>query len=161
MTKEYPKVESEIQEITEPILEVSKILRTHYLAVATAETTDERIERMIDFINQAKAFTKHIPEDWQEDLKEIELLVSLSGGKRTTAFVRKKLHYKLSKLTGKIMRDFYYKGKIVDKQIRIENIVIAQDGQPEGFAPAPSDFDLEEEYKQKMKEKKDEEEDFI
>jgi len=155
------KIESEIEEITEPILEVSKILRTHYLAIAVAENTDERIERMIDFIDQAKAFTKEIKEDWKKDLEEIELLVSLSGGKRTTAFVRKKLHYKLSKLIGKIMRDFYYKGKIVDKQIRIENIVMAQDGQPEGFAPAPPDFDLEEEYKQKKKEKENEEDTFV
>lgn len=161
MTEEHIKFESEIEEITEPILEVSKILRTHYLAIATAESIDERIDNMIVFVDQAKAFTKNIKEDWKKDIKEIELLVSLSGGKRTNLLVKKKLHYKLSKLIGKIMRDFYYKGKIVDKQIRIENIVMAQDGQPEGFAPAPPDFDLEEEYIKKKRKKENEKKDFI
>lgn len=135
-----------IDEEEEPFLTASEIIRQNYLNVMRSRRIDDRINKMIELVTQAIAFFDEVPEDWHRNLEEIDLLVSLSGGKRTTLLVNKRLHYKLSILLSKITQRFYAEKKIIDKPIRVENIVRAVDGGSEGIGPAPQEFSLLKAY---------------
>jgi len=140
------------EEIDEPFLSAAEIIREHYKNVMKATKTETRNERLIDLVNECRSFVGDLPEDWQKDFEEIDLLVSLSGGKRTNALVRKKLHYRLSVLRSKFTRMFYRQGKIVDRKEIKQNIVQAIDGGIEGFSPTKREsiFDDEEEKEEKQ-----------
>lgn len=134
----------------EHFLVVSEVIRTHYLKVTNAKNLGERINAMMEFVDQSLAFLEDVPEEWKLDLKTIELLVSISGGSKTDSVIRRKLHKILSKMMGRIMRAFYTKGKIPHKKIPRE--VIGQ----EYNAPHPDDFNLVKKYEESLEKPKDE-----
>ena len=132
----------------EHFLVVSEVIRTHYLKVTNAKNLGERINAMMEFVDQSLAFLDDIPEDWQVDLKVIDLLISISGGSKTDSVIRRKLHKILSKMMGRIMKSFYGMGKIPHKKIPRE--VIGQ----EYNAPHPDDFNLVKKYEDSLEKEK-------
>lgn len=131
--------------------DIPSMRRINYLKRKRAIRLESENRAMLEDIDEAIATARNPRLDWDEDRRQLGLMVVLGGrpGEHWGKMMQRAIHERASRLTSKILRQDKVEGKIVQKKVK--TVVVGREYE----APLPDDHDLEREFVEGLKKEKE------